>query len=89
MSLFIHQVHIVREKITWPGARIKKKEEGMPNYENNHEKGDLFITFDVEFPRGGMSESEKEGRFYFYHENWLTKKLKQEYIGVSFYLLLK
>lgn len=32
----------------------------MPNYENNHEKGDLFITFDVEFPRGGMSESEKE-----------------------------
>lgn len=68
-ELFIHQVHIVREKITWPGARIKKKEEGMPNYENNHEKGDLFITFDVEFPRGGMSESEKEGRFYFYHEN--------------------
>lgn len=55
-----HKVHIVREKITWPGARIKKKEEGMPNYENNHEKGDLFITFDVEFPRGGMSESEKE-----------------------------
>ena len=69
MSLLFHQVHIVREKITWPGARIKKKEEGMPNYENNHEKGDLFITFDVEFPRGGMSESEKEGRFYFYHEN--------------------
>ena len=68
-DLFIHQVHIVREKITWPGARIKKKEEGMPNYENNHEKGDLFITFDVEFPRGGMSESEKEGRLYFYHEN--------------------
>ena len=57
----------MREKITWPGARIKKKEEGMPNYENNHEKGDLFITFDVEFPRGGMSESEKEGRFYIYH----------------------
>lgn len=41
----------------------------MPNYENNHEKGDLFITFDVEFPRGGMSESEKEGRLYFFHEN--------------------
>ena len=35
----------------------------MPNYENNHVKGDLYITFDVEFPRGGMSDSEKDGRF--------------------------
>lgn len=52
----------MREKITWPGARIKKKEEGMPNYENNHVKGDLYITFDVEFPRGGLSDSEKDGR---------------------------
>ncbi|XP_020626187.1 dnaJ homolog subfamily B member 11-like [Orbicella faveolata] len=55
-----HKVHIVREKITWPGARIKKKEEGMPNYDNNHVKGDLYITFDVEFPRGGLSDSEKD-----------------------------
>ncbi|KAJ7392047.1 DnaJ sub B member 11 [Desmophyllum pertusum] len=55
-----HKVHIVREKITWPGARIKKKEEGMPNYENNHVKGDLYITFDVEFPRGGLSDSDKD-----------------------------
>lgn len=53
----------MREKITWPGARIKKKEEGMPNYDNNHVKGDLYITFDVEFPRGGLSDSEKDGRF--------------------------
>lgn len=51
----------MREKITWPGARIKKKEEGMPNYENNNVKGDLYITFDVEFPRGGLEDSEKEG----------------------------
>jgi len=50
----------VREKITWPGARIKKNEEGMPNYDNNHIKGDLYITFDVEFPRGGLSDSEKD-----------------------------
>ena len=55
----------MREKITWPGARIKKKEEGMPNYENNHVKGDLYITFDVEFPRGGLSDSEKDGRLWF------------------------
>ena len=51
----------MREKITWPGARIKKNGEGMPNYENNIVKGDLYITFDVEFPRGGLEDSEKEG----------------------------
>ena len=55
------QVHVVREKITWPGARIKKKEEGMPNYENNNIKGDLYITFDIEFPRGGLEDNDKEG----------------------------
>ena len=59
--IFVLQVHVVREKITWPGARIKKKEEGMPNYENNNVKGDLFITFDVEFPRGSFEDDEKEG----------------------------
>lgn len=51
----------MREKITWPGARVKKKSEGMPNYENNNLKGDLYITFDVEFPRGGFEGNEKEG----------------------------
>ena len=55
------QVHVVREKITWPGARIKKKEEGMPNYENNNIKGDLYITFDIAFPRGGLEDNDKEG----------------------------
>lgn len=59
----------MREKIIWLGVRIKKKEEGMFNYENNYEKGDFFIIFDVEFLRGGMLESEKEGRFYIYYEN--------------------
>lgn len=52
---------MVREKITWPGARIKKKEEGMPNYENNNIKGDLYITFDIAFPRGGLEDNDKEG----------------------------
>ncbi|XP_031567043.1 dnaJ homolog subfamily B member 11-like [Actinia tenebrosa] len=55
-----HKVHITREKFTWPGARIKKKGEGMPSYENNHEKGDLHITFDVEFPRGVLTAAEKD-----------------------------
>merc|ERR1712200_102650 len=55
-----HLVHVSREKITWPGARIRKKGEGMPNYENNNLFGTMYITFDVAFPKGGISESDKQ-----------------------------
>ncbi|XP_031623165.1 dnaJ homolog shv [Contarinia nasturtii] len=55
-----HKVVIMREKVTWPGARIRKKNEGMPNYENNNQKGVLYITFDVEFPKQEFTEEEKE-----------------------------
>jgi len=55
-----HLVHVVRDKITWPGARIRKKNEGMPNYEENTKFGTLFITFDVEFPKGELSAEEKQ-----------------------------
>ncbi|XP_072034987.1 dnaJ homolog subfamily B member 11-like [Amphiura filiformis] len=55
-----HKVQIVRDKITWPGARMRKKGEGMPNYENNHARGFLIITFDVDFPKGDIAESEKQ-----------------------------
>lgn len=48
--------------MTWPGAIVKKKGEGMPNYENNIRKGDLYITFDIDFPRGAFSDQEKEGK---------------------------
>jgi DnaJ family protein B protein 11 len=54
-----HKVPVVREKVTWPGAKIKKKEEGMPNFENNHKKGDLYITFDVAFPKGELTDDVK------------------------------
>lgn len=54
-----HKVHIVRDKITWPGARIRKKDEGMPSLENNQARGLLYITFDVEFPRGELSAEQK------------------------------
>ncbi|XP_055381668.1 dnaJ homolog shv [Condylostylus longicornis] len=54
-----HKVSIVRDKITWPGARIKKKGEGMPNFDNNNLQGTLYITFDVEFPKKELSEEEK------------------------------
>lgn len=56
-----HMVSVTRDKITWPGARIRKKGEGMPNYENNNLHGTLFITFDVEFPKQELSTEDKEG----------------------------
>lgn len=55
-----HKVIVSRDKITWPGARIRKKGEGMPNYENNNLHGTLYITFDVEFPKTELSEEDKE-----------------------------
>ncbi|XP_008475495.1 dnaJ homolog shv isoform X2 [Diaphorina citri] len=54
------KITVERQKITWPGARIRKKNEGMPSYENNNAKGVLYITFDVEFPKNELSEEEKE-----------------------------
>ena len=60
-----HVVKVHREKITWPGAKIKKKGEGMPNYHNNLEKGLLVITFDVEFPKGELTAEQKESMMMF------------------------
>jgi len=56
-----HKVHVSREKVTWPGARIRKKGEGMPNYDNNNLYGVMYITFDVEFPKNELSAEDKEG----------------------------
>lgn len=55
-----HKVSLVREKVTWPGARIRKKGEGMPNFENNNLHGTLYVSFDVEFPKEDFSDEEKE-----------------------------
>ncbi|XP_017765742.1 PREDICTED: dnaJ homolog subfamily B member 11 [Eufriesea mexicana] len=55
-----HKVAIQRDKITKPGARIKKKGEGMPNYENNNLHGALYITFDVAFPETEFTDAQKE-----------------------------
>lgn len=46
--------------MTWPGARIRKKDEGMTSLTDNNQRGFLFITFDVEFPRGELSAEDKE-----------------------------
>lgn len=55
-----HKVKIQREKITWPGAKIKKQGEGMPNFQNNQKVGDLYVTFDVTFPKKDLTNEQKE-----------------------------
>ena len=54
------KVAVSRDKVTRPGARIRKKDEGMPNYEDNGKKGLLYITFDVDFPKGAVSSEDAE-----------------------------
>ncbi|KAL4618100.1 hypothetical protein GN956_G20609 [Arapaima gigas] len=54
-----HKVHIARDRITKPGAKLWKKGEGLPNYDNNNIRGSLIITFDVEFPREQLEEQQK------------------------------
>lgn len=56
------QVRIIRDKVTWPGARMRKANEGMPSYENNNFYGALIITFDVEFPKGTYTDEEKDSK---------------------------
>lgn len=68
-----HQVHISRDKITWPGARMRKTGEGMPNYENNNLFGLMFITFDVDFPRGESLSEEKRAKIKEIFESEATK----------------
>ncbi|XP_011309936.1 dnaJ homolog subfamily B member 11 [Fopius arisanus] len=55
-----HKVTIIRDKVTKPGARMRKKGEGMPNYDDNNLHGTLYITFDVAFPEKDFSAEEKE-----------------------------
>ena len=32
----------------------------MPKYENNNIKGDLFITFDIDFPKKELTQEQKD-----------------------------
>lgn len=59
--VFAWQVHIERDKITKPGARMWKKGEGLPNFDNINIRGSLIITFDVEFPQTQLDEQQKDG----------------------------
>ncbi|CAF4813969.1 unnamed protein product [Rotaria socialis] len=55
-----HDVVVKREKITWPGARIKKKGEGLPQHDQNNIIGDLYVTIDVDFPKGAFDNEQRE-----------------------------
>lgn len=54
-------MHISRDKITRPGAKLWKKGEGLPSFDNNNIKGSLIITFDVDFPKEQLTEEAREG----------------------------
>ncbi|XP_050530187.1 dnaJ homolog shv [Daktulosphaira vitifoliae] len=54
------KIIIEREKITWPGAKIRKKGEGMPNYDNNNLHGSLIITINIQFPKTEFSDQDKQ-----------------------------
>ncbi|WKX93610.1 hypothetical protein Q1695_011126 [Nippostrongylus brasiliensis] len=55
-----HRVLVEREKVTWPGARLRKKDEGLLSLTNNNIRGVLYVTFDVEFPRTEFTEEQKK-----------------------------
>ncbi|CAB3404977.1 unnamed protein product [Caenorhabditis bovis] len=55
-----HRVQIQRDKVTWPGARIRKTGEGMPSLEDNNKRGTLIVTFDVAFPKTEFGDEQKK-----------------------------
>jgi len=65
------KIVIERNTVTLPGAKIRKKGEGMPNYENNNLHGFLIITIDVQFPKNDFTEQDKEGNLYFNNLNYI------------------
>ncbi|XP_036611699.1 dnaJ homolog subfamily B member 11-like [Trichosurus vulpecula] len=56
-----HKVHVARDKITRPRAKLWKKGGGLPSFDNNNIRGSLIIIFDVEFPKEQFTEQQREG----------------------------
>lgn len=52
-----HKVQIGRSEITPPGTRIVVKGEGMKSFDNNLERGNLYVTYLVEFPHGQVADT--------------------------------
>lgn len=59
------KILVERDTITSPGAKIRKKGEGMPFYDNNNLHGDLIITIDVKFPKNDFIIEDKEGNILY------------------------
>lgn len=57
------KIIIERDTVTWPGAKIRKKGEGMANYDNNNLHGNLIVTIDVQFPKNNITNQDKEGNY--------------------------
>eukprot|EP01147_Barroeca_monosierra_P003090 gene3091-8194_t len=55
-----HIVKLDRQEITPPGTIIRIPGEGMKSFDNNLQLGDLYVTFDVEFPDRNFTEEEAE-----------------------------
>lgn len=62
------QVTIKREKITWPGARIKKTGEGLPQHDQNTIVGDLYVTVDVDFPKNELDNEQRQSLVFVYFQ---------------------
>jgi len=71
-----HKTTVKRDVVTSPGTVVQIPQEGMVSYENNHVKGDMFVTFDVEFPDGKLPASAKEP---------LVKVLQDFWVGPNTY----
>lgn len=63
-----HRVLIKRDKITWPGAKIRKQGEGLPHHEQNTLFGDLYVTIDIDFPRTELNEEQRETVKNLFHQ---------------------
>jgi len=55
-----HEVTVARDVVTKPGQQISINGEGMPHHGFSTQKGDLYVTFIVQFPTS-LTEEQKEG----------------------------
>jgi DnaJ family protein B protein 11 len=55
-----HFAHVKRAEVTRPGEVVMLKGQGMTSYDNNNNFGNLYVTFDVEFPTGVLPAVQKD-----------------------------
>ena len=53
----------------------------MPKYENNNIKGDLYITFDIDFPKNELTLEQKDLIKQIFNQ----ESLKKVYNGMQIY----